>query len=250
MTAEGTTIDTLRRPGGRVRAVNVGDGERVASALAGGALVLYGLVRRSPGGIALALAGGLLAWRGITGRCPLYRALDLSSAEKVHGTGEHFIGGPGVDIRRSITINRPAGELYRFWRDFSNLPLFMKGVESVQPLSDTLTHWMVRAPFGTTVEWDAEIINDHENELIAWHSREPSDVTHAGLVRFRETERGTVVETRISYRAPLRGLGVALAKLFGEDPAGEVEADLRRLKMIMETGEVPTTEGQPSGARR
>ena len=248
MTEQGTSIDILHLPDRRVGGVNVGEGERVVSAIVGGGLIVYGLARRSLGGMTLALAGGILAWRGLTGRCPIYRSLDLSTTEELHGTGQRLIGGPGVDIRRSITINRPAEELYRFWRDFTNLPLFMSQVQSVQPLSDTLSHWMVRAPLGTTVEWDAEIINDHENELIAWHSREPSDVTHAGLVRFRQTDRGTVVETRISYRAPLRGLGVALAKVFGEDPGSEVEGDLRRFKQIMETGEIPTTKGQPRGA--
>jgi len=231
---------------------NMAESERIISAIGGGALAAYGIARlsRSPLlGTALALAGGALAYRGLSGHCPVYRALDIDTSDQLRHTTDRLMGGSGLEVRRSITVNRPARDLYRFWRDFSNLPLFMGHIESVRPLSDTLSHWVVRAPLGTSVEWDADIINDHEDELIAWHSGEQSDISHAGLVRFRETDRGTVVETRISYRAPLRGISVALAKLLGEDPASEIESDLRRFKQLMEAGEIPTTAGQPRGGR-
>ncbi len=231
---------------------NIAESERIISAISGGALLAYGIARLSRApllGAALTVAGGALAYRGLSGHCPVYQALDIDRSAQPRHTTEQLMGGSGLEVRRSITVNRPAQDLYRFWRDFSNLPLFMGHIESVRPLSDTLSHWVVRAPLGTTVEWDADIINDHENEMIAWHSGEQSDVSHAGLVRFRETDRGTVVETRISYRAPLRGIGVALAKLLGDDPASEIEADLRRFKQLMEAGEIPTTAGQPRGGR-
>jgi uncharacterized membrane protein len=214
---------------------NVGDAERMLSTIGGGALLVYGISRRSWGGTALALAGGVLAYRGLSGQPT--------------GTIARRIGGNGVELRRSVTINREPEELYGFWRDFSNLPHFMKSVEVVRPISDTITHWVAKAPLGTTVEWNAEIINDHPNELIAWRSLENSEVMHAGLVRFRGTDRGTEVQLRMNYRAPLGGLGAALAKLLGDDPSKRIEEDLRRFKQIMEAGEIPTTEGQPTGGR-
>lgn len=148
--------------------------------------------------------------------------------------------GAGVQVRRAITIGKPVEEIYRFWRDFTNLPRFMEHLESVQVRGDRRSHWKVRAPVGTTVEWDAEITEDRPNELIAWRSVEDADVPNAGSVRFAPAPggRGTEILVELRYEPPGGKLGAFVAKLFGEEPGQQVHGDLRRLKQVMETGEV------------
>lgn len=230
--------------------VNVGDTERIVSAVGGGALALYGLTRGSLGGIVLALVGGALVYRGTTGHCNTYEALGMSTArEGVRGSRVSVPGNRGIKVEKSVTIDRPASELYSFWRNFQNLPSFMDHLESVTVQDDKRSHWVAKAPAGTTVEWDAEIINEKENQLIAWRSLEGADVDNAGSVRFEEATggRGTVVKVTLEYNPPGGVVGSLIAKLFGEEPSGQVQEDLRHLKQVMETGERPTTEGQSSG---
>lgn len=159
---------------------------------------------------------------------------------------------PGeVDVQKSITVNRPMEECYRFWRDFQNFPRFMKHLDEVSVTSDTRSHWRAKAPAGTTVAWDAEITVDHPGELLAWHSLEGADIENAGTVRFERAPggRGTVVRVDLLYQPPGGKAGSLIAKLFGEEPAMQIEQDLRRFKQLIETGEIPTTAGQPSGPR-
>lgn len=159
---------------------------------------------------------------------------------------------PGeVDIQKSITVNRTAEECYRFWRDFQNFPRFMRHLEEVRVTSDARSHWRSKAPAGASVEWDAEITVDHPGELLAWHSLEGADIDNAGTVRFEPAAggRGTVVLVDLLYRPPGGKAGSLLAKLFGEEPEQQIEQDLRRFKQLIETGEIPTTTGQPSGPR-
>jgi uncharacterized membrane protein len=146
-------------------------------------------------------------------------------------------------------VNRPAAELYRYWRNFENLPKFMDHLESVRTTGEKRSHWVAKAPAGTTVEWDAEIINEKENELIAWRSLENADVDNAGSVRFQEAPagRGTEVRVSLEYDPPGGMVGAAIAKLFGEAPDQQIQEDLRRFKQVMEAGERATTEGQASG---
>jgi uncharacterized membrane protein len=177
-----------------------------------------------------------------------------------------------MQVKQAITINGAPEELYRFWCDLQNLPRFMKHLESVTteqmmgqtavqasmgatdqpvgwPASDRRSHWVAKAPAGTTVEWDAEITEDRPNELIAWRSLEGADVDSAGTVRFEQAPggRGTVVKLEMHYHPPAGALGAGIAKLFGEDPEWQVKEGLRRFKQLMEIGEVITTEGQPAG---
>lgn len=159
---------------------------------------------------------------------------------------------PGeVDVQKSITVNRPIEECYRFWRDFQNFPRFMKHLEEVSVTSETRSHWRAKAPAGTTVVWDAEITVDHPGELLAWHSLEGADIDNAGTVRFERAPggRGTVIKVDLLYRPPGGKAGAILAKLFGEEPEQQIDQDLRRFKQLIETGEIPTTVGQPSGPR-
>lgn len=156
-----------------------------------------------------------------------------------------------VDIEKSITINRSPDECYRFWRDFRNFPRFMKHLESVEPLSDTRSRWVAKGPAGTSFAWEADMTVDRPGELLAWHSVSGSDIRNAGTVHFERAPggRGTVVRIDLQYKPPLGKAGSAIAKLFGEEPSLQVDQDLRRFKQLIETGEIATTIGQPSGPR-
>jgi uncharacterized membrane protein len=225
--------------------VNIGEDERALSALAGGVLALYGL-NRQPGGLLLTALGSALMYRGLSGKSVAYRALGLSS------TGAGALPAPqATTIERSVTINRPRAELYGYWRNFEQLPTFMQHLESVQSLGDRRSHWVAKAPLGTKVEWDAEITEDRENELIAWRSTEDAQVPNAGQVRFEDATggQGTVVRVRMEYTPPGGALGVLAALVTGEEPHKQVADDLRNFKAMMETGELPTTRGQPSGRK-
>jgi uncharacterized membrane protein len=226
---------------------NVGQTERIASAIGGGALALYGLTRGNLTGLVLALVGGSLIYRGVSGHCEIYHALGINTADD--NPNVSVKSDEGIKVEKSVTINRSPAELYQFWRKFENLPQFMRHLEAVRVIDATRSHWVAAAPAGTTVEWDAEIINDKPNELIAWRSLEGSDVANAGSVHFEEQAngRGTVVKVALRYAPPAGRLGALVAKLFGEEPERQVEEDLRRFKQLMETGEIVTTEGQPAG---
>jgi uncharacterized membrane protein len=155
----------------------------------------------------------------------------------------------GIKVERAVTINKSPAELYRFWRNFENLPRFMEHLKSVTIIDNTHSHWVVNAPGGTSVEWDAVIINERENELIAWRSVESADIDNAGSVHFTPAPggRGTQVRVVLEYDPPAGRAGATIARLFGEEPDQQVREDLRHFKEIMEAGEIPTTEGQPSG---
>jgi uncharacterized membrane protein len=145
-----------------------------------------------------------------------------------------------VTVRRAVTVQRPRSEVYRFWRDFSNLPRFMDHLESVDVLDDRRSHWKAKAPAGSNVEWDAEIVDERENELITWRSLQNADVANRGSVRFADApgNRGTEVHVALEYEPPGGKLGAIVAKLFGEEPGQQVADDLRRFKQVMEVGEV------------
>jgi uncharacterized membrane protein len=152
-------------------------------------------------------------------------------------------------LRKAITINRSPEELYSFWHDFSNLPRFMKHLKSVRATGEKRSHWVARGPAGAAVEWDAEITEDRPNEQIAWRSLEGADVDNSGSVQFKRGPRGrgSVIRVEMEYRPPAGRLGSAIAWLFGQEPEQQVEDDLRHFKQLMETGEIPTIEGQPRG---
>jgi uncharacterized membrane protein len=227
--------------------INIGRAERLVSGISGGALVVTGLKKGGWPGLSLLLLGGGLLHRGLTGHCYLYDTLRMNTAAGI-GRRASVKHGEGIKVEQSVTINRSPMELYRFWRNFENLPHFMKHLESVQMLDNNLSHWVVKAPAGMTVEWDAQIINEKENELIAWRSLEGANLANAGSVQFKEAPngRGTILKASINYDAPAGLLGMSIAKLFGEEPGQQIEDDLRRFKQLMESGEIPSTEGQAS----
>jgi uncharacterized membrane protein len=146
----------------------------------------------------------------------------------------------GVHVTRSITVNRSPEEIYTFWRNFENLPRFMDHLESVRVLGERRSHWKAKAPAGTSVEWDAEILDDVPSQLISWRSTENADVPNAGSVHFVPAPggRGTEVHVELQYNPPGGAVGAAVAKLFGEEPGQQIGGDLRRFKQVIETGEV------------
>ena len=144
-------------------------------------------------------------------------------------------------LGRTVTINRPRAELFAYWSDLTNLPTFMDNVERIDMLSDTRSHWVVKAPAGTTVEWDAVITEKREGELIAWASTDDADVPNSGRIEFRDAgDRGTIVTATIAYDPPAGIIGKVVAKLFQREPAIQARRDLRRFKQLMETGEIAT----------
>jgi uncharacterized membrane protein len=192
------------------------------------------------GATALTLAGGALIARA-------------ARAKKTSGDGDHSPSASvghheGVRVEKTVTINKPADELYRFWRNFENLPHFMDHLESVQVKDSTHSHWKAKAPAGQSVEWDAAIISDIANEVIAWKSTN-AEIANAGSVRFRTVPggRGTEVTVNLEYDPPAGKAGMLVARMFGEEPTQQVQDALRHFKEVMEAGEVPTTHGQPTG---
>jgi len=170
-----------------------------------------------------------------------------------HGTGEiadrgsntrHKLGGArGIHVEESVTINRPIAEVYRFWRNFENLPQFMQHLESVAMREAGISHWVAKGPAGMKVEWDARIINEIDNKLIGWQSLEGSTIATAGSVNFDETEHGTRVRVHLQYSPPGGKLGAAVAWLFGEEPNLQIREDLRRFKALLESSQ---RHGAPS----
>lgn len=142
---------------------------------------------------------------------------------------------------RAVTINRPADELYAYFRDFANLPTFMENIVSIDVRDDRHSHWVVKAPAGKTVEWDATVTADEPGRSITWQSDEGADVPNSGKVEFAAAgTRGTVVTATIAYDPPGGTVGKVVAKLFQREPAIQARRDLRRFKQLMETGEVAT----------
>ena len=150
----------------------------------------------------------------------------------------------GTLVERTVTINRPRQELYEFWREFSNLALFMENIESVTVIDPVRSHWVVKAPADSTVEWDSIITEDRPGELIEWTSAEGASVANSGRIEFRDSSngRGTIVTATIAYDPPLGAVGKLFAKLFQREPKVQARQDLRRFKQLMETGEISTSQ--------
>jgi uncharacterized membrane protein len=228
--------------GNQPKTPNVGNVERSVSTIAGLALGVYGLKQRTSKGLALAGLGGALIYRGATGACQVYDLLGISSARSSGEVARE------AHVEKAITVGCSASELFKFWRDFQNLPTFMLAVESVETIDDKHSHWKVNV-LGSTYEWDAEIFNEKQDELIAWRSIGAAEVVNAGVVRFQPLRgnRGTRVQITFNFNPPGGKLTAALLKLLGDQPGRVVERDLRRFKQLMETGEIATIEGQTSG---
>lgn len=225
---------------------NVGEVERIAAGLAGMALIAVGSRKSLLGSLPLVLLGGGLVMRSLTGHCPLYDRLGISTSCKAKGAGFGEVH-EGVLIKHSILVDRRPSDVFRVWRDLENLPHFMENVESVRTIDSKRSRWVVRSPVGPAVAFEAEIINERPEELIAWKTVSDADVEHAGSVRFHPIAGGerTEVEVELNYEPPAGRLGSAIAHLTGEDPEQQLRDDLRRFKQWMESRPVPHPSGQP-----
>lgn len=239
--------DNLRRhkkgPG------SLGNTERLISGLAGAALLVLILRKKRLRPVLLPVATGLIA-KAFTGRSSKRALKGLSRREERVSPVGSVGRGQGIKVEQSVTINRPVLEVYRFWRNFENLPRFMDHLESVTVIDETRSHWVAKGPAGTRVEWDAVIHNEVDDELIAWRSLPGSEVNNAGSVHFTPTANGNGTEVRVvlSYEPPAGRVGTAFARLLGEEPSKQVEDDLRRFKQVMDSGDV-TPGSRPYAGR-
>jgi uncharacterized membrane protein len=225
---------------------NVGQQGRIISGAAGGLLALLGARKRGPLGLLLAAAGGYLVYRAATGNDPVMQ---------VAGGGGAVASKP-IFVEHSVVIDRPAQEVYDYWRKLENLPHVMSHLESVTALDDRRSRWVAKAPLGTHVEWEAEIVNDKPGERIGWHSLPGATVDNAGSVQFEALASGgtpggnsgggptdgkpssgsTRVHVALSYRPPAGPLGAAVAKMFGAEPSQQIAEDLQKFKQSFENG--------------
>jgi uncharacterized membrane protein len=212
------------------------DIERWITVATAAALLTYSLRHRSIAGLAAAVAATPLAFRGLAGRWPRSFA-DETETRRALG------GDRGIHVRESVRIEKPLAEVYRFWRQFGNLPLFMLNLERVTELDEKRSHWIAKGPAGILVEWDAEIINEVENKVIGWQSLPESDVVTAGSVNFDAVRQGseTQISVHLQYAPPAGKLGAAVATIVGREPSQTIREDLRRLKQLLEAGEIPRT---------
>ena len=157
-----------------------------------------------------------------------------------------------IDVSQSVTIGRPAAELYERWRDLPRLPELMQHLESVTVLDERRSHWVAKGPADTKVEWEATIVEDVPGEVISWRSVEGSEIPNEGRVEFNRApaDQGTELRVHLKYDPPAGVLGKTVARLFGEEPSQQIRQDLKRFKQLVEAGEIATIEGQPSGPER
>lgn len=216
--------------------LNVGTPERIVSALGGAALIVMGLRDlKSPAGVSMLLTGGFLLARGISGYCAVNNAVGRNTARRQ---------GSPVEVNASVSVDKPRADVYAFWRKLENLPRFMRHLERVEELDQTRSRWTAKGPAGVgSVSWEAEILEDHQNEFISWRSLAGSTVDNAGEVRFIETPMGTDIQARITYRMPAGDVGGVAAKLFSPMAEKMMKDDIKSFKKIIEG-----VQGQPAGA--
>jgi uncharacterized membrane protein len=220
------------------------EAERWASLIGGGALVLMGLKQRSLRGILTSLVGGGLVYQGVN------QQSTLKQVQQALGEAKESSEDQRITVEKTVTIEKPAAELYSYWRNFENLPTFADYLQSVTVYDDQRSHWVAKTPIDTTLEWDALIVSDRVNEFIAWTSAGDADINHSGFVRFRPAPggRGTEVKVVMEYSPPGGVVTATIAKLFGSEPEQQIGDILNRFKQLMEAGEIATTEGQPKGS--
>ena len=218
--------------------VSVRQLENWAALSSGALLLLFGATRRNRAGLYLAIASAPLLYRGLTGGWPVE---NLPSAD----TRVALSGDRGLRVREAIRLEAALEDVYRFWRQLDNLPRFMSYLDSVAESADGRSHWIARGPGDIRVEWDAEIINEVENTVLAWRSLPDSDIVTAGSVNFDRVRggRSTQLTVNLQYAPPAGRSGAAVAWLFGRAPSQTIREDLRRLKQLLEAGEIAQATG-------
>lgn len=172
-------------------------------------------------------------------------ALDIVAAQRLQREPRGPRAETAVRVEQVVTINRSLDEVYGFWRNFTNFPHFMRHLKQVELLDEKRSRWTAKAPAGMSVQWDAEIVQDQEGEWLAWRSLPGSQIENSGSVRFAPAPgaRGTEVRVQLEYKPPAGRFGRVIAMLFGEEPEQQVREDLRRFKQLMETGQIPLSDG-------
>ncbi|WP_181701606.1 SRPBCC family protein [Chthonobacter albigriseus] len=220
----------------------LGSTERIATIVGGSLLVHWGLRRGGLTGLFGTLAGGAIAWMGVNGRTAGSPDVDEGTDRYARLRGFRSVAAE----TRTVTVARPAEELYRFWRDFSNLSKVMEHVERIEVKDDRRSHWVVNAPAGQTVEWDAIVTDDQPNRRIAWESAPGADIRNFGWVEFRPIQGGrTEVKAMIVYEPPGGEIGRMVAKLFGEEPGVQLAEDLARFRDTLEKGGAGPAAAKP-----
>jgi len=238
----------------RQAAVNISEPERLVSAVAGGFFAIYGVRRKGWAGLGLAALGAELLRRGMTGHCMAYDALGVSTRDGHLSVATRSSAdvdpSKAVKARAVETIQRPRAELYRMWRDFSQLPRYMVNLQRVDVITPTRSHWVTKGPAGATVEWDAEIIAERENEYIEWQSVEPAEVPNRGTVQFVDAAVGGGTEVIVTLEAqpPAGKVGDLVARAMGKSPQQEVTQALHRFKQIAEGDQQPPTSSATRAA--
>lgn len=219
------------------RSPSLVDAENWLALGAGALLLLIGASRRSTVGACLAASSAPLLYRGITGRWPDV----LNGSAQPDSTRTALGGDRGVHVQESIRLEVPVADVYRFWRRLDNLPQFLTHLDRVTEGADGRSHWVTSGPGGLAVEWDAEIINEVENKVLAWRSLPGSDVVTAGSVNFDAARggRSTQVSVHLQYAPPAGKAGALVAFLFGREPSQTIREDLRHFKQLLEAGEIP-----------
>lgn len=212
---------------------NIAPWERKASVVLGGILGLTGIMLRSRAGILVSLLGGALIYRGQSGKCELYRAVGINTALPNPDRG--VTGDKGINVKATTLIQRPAGELFHYWRDLANLPQFMPHVISVDESAEGISHWKVRGPLRTELEWDSEIIEEQPGKMLSWRTLPGAQIASAGTVRFNPTQGGTEVTVSLQYAPPAGAVGNFAAKILGASPQTQVSEDLARFRELMES---------------
>ena len=230
--------------------VNIGEKERLVSAVVGGALLAVSPSRARWAQLPLALAGAGMLFRAASGHCGFYKALGVSSCD-----GHHQVSCGNAALTRevraqqTVTINAMPMRVYEFWRDLNNMPLFSENILSVTETGQGISHWVARAHGldGHNIRWNAILTQDETNRRIEWKTDENSEFQHHGTVTFHPAPGGRGTEVKVAMRYQILGgkLGQNLARLFGEEPGQQIRADLMRLKQLLEAGEVPTAAIAP-----
>ncbi len=224
--------DGNMRAGLRFDQDNWSPATRVLSSLAGGALMAYGIRRKGLAGAALGVIGAGLVTRGATNK----------GIKNLIGLAE---GNRAFEFQKTIDIQAPVDAVYSFCNDLANFPRFLSRVREVVSKGNGITHWVVEGPTGGSIEWDAEITRSLPNRTLAWKSLPDMVVDHAGLIRFDSNPDGsTRVDIRLSYNPPLDAAGHPAAERFGTNPESEMEADLMRMKNLIEAANQPRAVAQ------
>ncbi len=218
---------------------NVGQGERLASLLAGSFFLHRAIFGKNH--LTNAVISGLLLSRGGTGYCAMYDAMDIDTMTPPEA----------VQAKTTITVNKPKQEVYNFWRNLSNLPLFMKHLKEINVVDENHSTWKAKIPGGLgNVQWDSKILTDKPGEEISWSSMPDSQIENRGTVKFLDAGKfGTEINVDISYHPPAGNIGEGVAKLLTPALEKMIKEDIRNFRRIIESGELPTIEGQAKGEK-